>query len=62
MAEGYEERRSERERIRMIENSISDWRRDLMEEHPYVEIMPKCGDQPKESKKEESKKKEKKED
>ena len=28
------------ELIKMREDALSDWRRDLQEEHPYVELMP----------------------
>ena len=32
--------RTEKEIIKMRESALSDWRKDLQEEHPYVELMP----------------------
>ena len=32
--------RRQTERIKMYENYKHDWRKDLQEEHPYVDVMP----------------------
>ena len=35
--------RTQKELIKMREAALSDWRADLNEEHPYVEVMPAPG-------------------
>ena len=51
--------RNHKELIKMREESLSDWRSELMEsgDHPYVDIMPD-GSKPKKSKKKDEEKKE----
>jgi len=51
------ELRSQKELINMMESSKHDWRTSLVEEHPYVEVMPQQGKEAKViSKKDESSK------
>jgi hypothetical protein len=52
----YKSLRTQKELITMRENARSDWRSDLQEEHPYVDVMPAPDQQKKDAKKKLAKK------
>ena len=52
----YQSLRTQKELINMRENARSDWRSDLQEEHPYVDVMPAPGQDKKDAKKKATKK------
>ena len=52
----YKSLRTQKELITMRENARSDWRSDLQEEHPYVDVMPAPTEEKKDIKKKLAKK------
>ena len=59
----YNQLRSDKEVIKMCEASRVDWRAELSEEHPYVEVCPKQdGEEDKKKAKKEDKKEDKEEE
>ena len=52
----YKSLRTQKELITMRENARSDWRSDLQEEHPYVDVMPAPTEEKKDAKKKLAKK------
>ena len=52
----YKSLRTQKELITMRENARSDWRSDLQEEHPYVDVMPSPTEDKKDAKKKLAKK------
>ena len=52
----YKSLRTQKELITMRENARSDWRSDLQEEHPYVDVMPSPTEDKKDAKKKVAKK------
>ncbi len=52
----YQSLRTQKELINMRENARSDWRSDLQEEHPYVDVMPSPTEDKKDTKKKLAKK------
>ena len=52
----YQSLRTQKELINMRENARSDWRSDLQEEHPYVDVMPAPTEEKKDAKKKLAKK------
>ena len=48
--------RTQKEIINMRERALSDWRSDLQEEHPYVDVMPAPNEEKKDAKKKLAKK------
>ena len=48
--------RTQKEIINMRERALSDWRSDLQEEHPYVDVMPAPTEEKKDAKKKLAKK------
>ena len=48
--------RTQKEIINMRERALSDWRSDLQEEHPYVDVMPSPTEEKKDAKKKLAKK------
>ena len=52
----YQSLRTQKELINMRENARSDWRSDLQEEHPYVDVMPAPTEDKKDAKKKLAKK------
>ena len=47
----YREIRKHKELSHLREGVISDWRKDLQEEHPYVDVMPSSGQKQKDAEK-----------
>ena len=60
MSNYFENLRREKEIIKLREESKSDWRKELDNEHPYVDVMPDCDQKEEDAKKKVKKKKEEK--